>query len=658
MQRINIDIETFSSIDIKKAGLYKYVESPDFQVLLFAYAIDFGAVTVVDLVNGEQIPAAVVDALFNPNITKHAYNAVFEWCCLSKHFSIQDKYTWLTHWHCTMVQGLYCGYPGGLAAISEAMQLPINKKKMSVGNALIKTFCVPAKPTTLNAKRILPHHEPDKWQLFKEYCAKDVTAEMGVLNKLSNFPVPLTERHLWLLDVRINAEGVLIDHEFLDGALYCSMKITDELMSEAIRLSSLDNPKSVGQLKKWLEDEIGEEIDNLQKDNVSKLLNTTHNEKVKRVLEIRQELSKASIKKYDAMKNVQGEDDRAKGLLQYYGANRTGRWAGRLIQVQNLPRNYLSTLDLARELVKQWKLTHLKTLYGNVSDTLSQLIRTAFIPGEGSTFVVADFSAIEARVLSWLADEKWRLNVFKGHGKIYEASASQMFGVEVEKIVKGNPEYELRQKGKVAELALGYQGGVGALKQMGALNMGLTGDELPELVSRWRNSNKRIVDLWYSLENAAVQVIRTGRPVGVRGLILAREVDLKNSQDFFTVTLPNSRKLYYVNPFLATNDFGKDALHYYGTENKKWGVINTYGGKLTENITQAIARDCLAESLINLHHAGYKIVMHIHDEIVLEVPKDKINLTEVCSIMSRAVPWAPDLPLDAAGFVTEFYRKD
>ena len=607
MEHLSVDIETFSSVDIRKAGLYKYVQSPDFQVLLFAYAVDYGPVQIVDLLQDKEIPAIIVDALFNPRVIKHAYNASFEWYCLSKHFNITDIYTWLTHWQCTMVHGLYCGYPAGLAAISEAIGLPVDKRKMGAGSSLIKTFCTSTKPSKANGMRTrtLPHHEPEKWRLFKEYCIRDVEAEMEIDKKLINFPLPSKEYYLWLLDQKINGRGVEIDHKFLDGALFCSDKITQELMSEAVQLSGLENPKSVKQLTKWLEDETGEEVENLQKATVSNLIETVDSEKAKRMLEIRQELSKTSVKKYSAMKEVVCDDGRARGLVQFYGANRTGRWAGRLIQVQNLPRNYISTLSLARKMVKGWKLDQLKLIYGNVPDTLSQLIRTAFVPAYGHTFIVADFSAIEARVLAWLAGEHWRLDVFNSHGKIYEASASQMFGVPIEKIHKGNPEYELRQKGKVAELALGYQGGAGALVSMGALDMGLTEAELPEIVALWRNSNKRIQALWYSLDRAALEVMKTGRSVNVRGLVFAREIDFQNGQDFFTITLPSSRKLYYVKPFLTTNQFGKEALHYYGMNqtSKKWEIISTYGGKIVEN--------CLAGDSLVLTYRGWVPIAEI-----------------------------------------------
>lgn len=659
MMHLSIDIETFSSVDITKAGLYKYVQSPDFQILLFAYSWDYGPVQLIDLTASQEgtLPDELIHALQDPTVIKHAYNASFEWYCLNKFY-----YSPIEQWRCSMVHGLYCGYTAGLAATAVALGLPEDKRKMSVGSALIRTFCVPCKPTKSNGyrTRTLPHHEPEKWQLFIEYCRQDVVTEMEISKRLINFPIPAQEQYLWIIDQLINAHGVAVDRELIEGALYCDQVITNELMNEAIKLSGLDNPKSVQQLTKWLEEETGEEIENLQKGTVKKLIETIDDDKAKRMLEIRQELAKTSVKKYQAMVEAVCLDGRVRGLLQFYGANRTGRWAGRLVQVQNLPRNYLETLAHARTCAKAKKIDALKLIYGNVPDTLSQLIRTAFVPSPGNALVVADFSAIEARVVAWLANEQWRLDVFSTHGKIYEASASAMFGVPIEKIVKGNPEYELRQKGKIAELALGYQGSVGALKQMGALEMGLSEEELPEIVQRWRAANKRIVDLWYSIENAAIEVMRTGQPVGIRGLILAREGDYENQQDFFTVTLPSGRKLFYAKPFLAQNDFGKEALHYYsvGQNSKKWEVTGTYGGKLVENVVQAISRDCLAESIIKLSQTGYQIVMHIHDEVVLDVPKDQADLEHVCDIMGQPIPWAPGLLLKADGFITDFYMKD
>ncbi|MGG4180816.1 DNA polymerase [Virgibacillus pantothenticus] len=657
MTTLNIDIETYSSVDIKKSGLYKYVQSPDFEVLLFAYSANGQPTQIVDLTQGEEIPKEIRLALTSDSVTKHAYNAAFEWYCLSKHLGVYDRIGWLSQWRDTMLHGLYCGYTAGLGATAKAIGLPQDKRKMTVGNSLIKLFCTPTKPTKKNGNRTrtLPHHEPEKWELFKEYCIQDVEVEKEIEKRLSRFPVPEAEQKLWELDQRINVRGIKIDQKLVDGAIYSSNLITSELKEEAVNITGLSNPNSAAQLKQWLAQQ-GLEVENLQKDTVLELLENTSGD-IRRVLEIRQEMSKTSVKKYQAMKDAVCEDGRVRGLLQFYGANRTGRWAGRLVQVQNLPRNYLDTLDLARELARGKKVDALKVIYGNVPNTLSELIRTAFIPSEGNKFAISDFSAIEARVIAWLAGEQWRLDVFNTHGKIYEASASAMFGVPIEEITKGS---DLRQKGKVAELALGYQGAAGALVQMGALNMGLTEEELPDIVKRWRSSNRRIVDLWYSLENAALAVMRTGQPQGVKGLLLQRESDIQNGLDFLTLTLPSGRKLFYVNPFLAENDFGKEAIHYRGMNQttKKWEKISTYGGKLTENAVQAIARDCLAVTLARLDKAGYESIMHIHDEVVLDVPQEQVDLEKIENIMKQPIPWAPGLPLNADGFISDYYMKD
>jgi DNA polymerase len=653
MRQLNIDIETFSSVDIKKAGAYKYAQSPDFQILLFAYSFDGEPVRVVDLAQGESMPMEVIHALYDPNVIKHAYNAAFEWYCIN---SVMNSP--IEQWHCTQVHGLYCGYTSGLGAVGEALGIPQDKRKLGTGMALIRTFCIPTKPTKTNGQRTrtLPHHEPEKWKLFKEYCVGDVVSEMEIQRRLSAFPVPDQEWQLWHLDQRINARGLYCDLGMVEGALAVDEQVTGELRAEAVALTGLDNPKSVQQLSKWLEEETGEEVANLQKATVSKLIDDLDEGKAKRVLEIRQELSKTSTKKYVAMQTAICEDGRVRGLLQFYGANRTGRWAGRLVQIQNLPRNYLSTLEFARQLVVDRKVDMLKLMFGNVPDTLSQLIRTAFTVPTQRLLHVADFSAIEARVIAWLAGEQWRLEVFATHGKIYEASASQMFGVPIDQIGKGS---DLRQKGKVAELALGYQGGKGALISMGAMDQGLTEGELPEIVTRWRNANRRIVDLWYSLEAAALKVMETGQPVGVKGLLMQRESHYASQQDFFTITLHSGRKLYYAKPFLRENDFGKQALHYWGMDqtSKKWTVLNTYGGKLVENVVQAIARDCLAVSLERMDQAGYEIVLHVHDEVGIEGSKHD-ELDHILQLMSEPIPWAPGLPLKGDGFTTTFYQKD
>ena len=665
---LNIDLETFSSVDIKKSGMYKYVQSPDFEILLFAYSLDGAPVQVVDFTKGELIPKEIMRHLYHTDTIKHAYNAAFEWYCLERAFSSNPNWpctTWLSQWRDTMLHGLYCGYTAGLGATGTALGLPEDKRKLATGKALIKLFCTPTTPTARNGgrTRTLPHHEPEKWELFKEYNRQDVITEQEIQRRLSPFPVPDFVQKQWETDLRINARGVAVDLDLIYGALECSEAITDTLTQEAVQLTGLDNPNSVPQLSGWLTKETGTQVTDLRKDTVKTMLEgEIPNNTVRRALEIRQELSKTSVKKYTAMTEAVCEDGRVRGLLQYYGANRTGRWAGRIIQPQNLPRTYLhgDMLDLARELVKGRKIDHLQLIYGSIPDTLSQLIRTALVPAPGHSFVDADFSAIEARVIAWLAGEDWVLDVFRGHGKIYEATAANMFGVPIEKIVKGQPEYELRQKGKVATLALGYQGSTGALIKMSALKMGIPEEDLPDIVRRWREANKRIVDLWYSVENAALGVVRTGRPAGVRGLLFTLEGDHATDQYFLTVTLPSGRKLYYARPSLGTNQWGKPSIQYWGMNQttKRWEPIESYGGKLTENIVQAIARDCLAENNERLEVAGYPIVFHVHDEIIADCPTEKVDLEAVCQIMSIPISWAPGLPLSAEGWIGDYYTKD
>ena len=663
MKHLSIDIETYSSVDIKKSGLYRYVQSEDFEILLFAYSADGGEVRITDLKSGETIPFEIKIAMLSPEVQKHAYNAAFEWYCLSKYLSVPDPILWLSQWRCTMLHGLYCGYPGSLSSVGSALGMKDDKKKMAAGRRLIDIFCKPCKPTKTNAgrTRTLPHHEPEKWELFKEYCKQDVVTEMETERMLSGWPVPKDVQEQWELDIRINSDGVAVDLELVNGALYCSEVTTNKLMSRAVEITGLDNPNSDAQLKKWIEQRLGKNVPSLDKKNLAELLPEELPDDVREVLKLRKELGKTSVTKYSAIDNAVCDDGRVRGLLQFYGANRTGRWAGRLVQVQNLPRNYLENLSLARDTVKKKNPDGLGILFGSVPDTLSQLIRTAFIPAEGNKFVVADFSAIEARVIAWLAGEEWRQEVFRTHGKIYEASASAMFGIPIEKIKKGTPEYALRAKGKVAELALGYQGSSGALVQMGALDMGLAEEELPDIVRRWRSANKRIVALWYAVENAAIKCMRTAAQTGIdKGIIFSRESDIINGLDFLTVTLPSGRKLFYAKPYLAPNRWGNDSLHYQGMDqtSKKWCVLETYGGKLVENIVQAVARDCLAVAMQRLTACGYRIVMHIHDEAVIDCPQESADLDKVCSIMCEPISWADGLLLKAAGFVGDYYMKD
>lgn len=656
MEHLSIDIETKSSVDIGKAGLYRYAQSEDFEILLFAYRYGDESVQIVDLSQGEKIPDKIVEDLSNPEIVKHAYNAAFEWYCLN----IAGYKTPLCQWKCTMIHGLYCGYTAGLDATGKAIGLPQDKRKLATGKALIRYFCVPCKPTKNNGRRTwnLPKHAPEKWELFKEYCKQDVVTESAILKRLEAFPVPEEEEKLWRMDIRMNAFGVKVDTALISGALQINEHSTELLENEARMITGLQNPNSSVQLLDWIHNN-GVEMGNLQKVTVTEKLSDDLPDDVRRALEIRQQLGKTSIKKYVAMDIAKGKDDRVRGLTQYYGANRTGRWAGRLVQMQNLPRNYIKTLDYARKLVKNRNYGGIKLLYGNVPDTLSQLIRTAFIPSEGNKFVVADFSAIEARVIAWLAGETWVNEVFATHGKIYEATASQMFHVPIEKIAKGNPEYALRQKGKVATLALGYQGGANALIAMGALNMGLSEEELPDIVQRWRNANPRIRDLWYAVEEAALLVMQTAQPQAIYNLIFNLESDIVYGQNFLTVQLPSGRKLYYPRPFLKENQFGKLAIHYYtvGQQTRKWEVTSTYGGKMTENIVQAIARDCLAETLRRIDAKGLQVVFHVHDEVIIDAPVET-TVDEICDLMAEPIPWAPGLILKGAGFESNYYMKD
>lgn len=660
MDHLSIDLETFSSVPIAKAGAQKYIASPDFEILLFAYSLNGAPSVCCDIAQGELLPDWVLDALCDPQCLKHAYNAAFEWGCLSKFMGRQLP---PEQWRCTMFHGLYAGYPAGLDATGRALGLPEDKRKLSTGKALIRYFCVPCTPTKSNGgrRRNLPNHDPARWELFKEYNAQDVTTEMEIERRLSLITVPDWLQRQWETDLLINARGVAVDMEMVNGALEIGATVRERLTQEAVRISGLSNPNSVQQLSAWLEQETGEEVTDLRKDTVAKMIaQAPDNPEVQRMLEIRQELGKTSTKKYDAIEQAVCPDGRVRGLLQFYGANRTGRWAGRLVQVQNLPRTYTQPLELARNLVKQRKLDNLRLIYGSVPDTLSQLIRTAFVASDGNVLIDADFSAIEARVISWLAGEQWRLDVFKTHGKIYEASASQMFGVPIERIKKGNPEYALRQRGKVAELALGYQGGAGALINMGALDMGIPEDDLPDIVQRWRDTNKRICDLWYKMNSAAVEAISTGCSVGVGRLLVSCEYDAAHEVEYLIVLLPSGRKLYYNSPQIGENKWGGPSISYMGMDQttKKWKRIETYGGKLVENCVQAVARDCLAQAIENLEAKGLPVVFHIHDEVVIDCRADTATLEDIVDIMSRPIPWAPGLPLNADGWVGGFFKKD
>ena len=662
LHHLSIDLETFSSVPITKTGAWKYIESPDFEILLFAYSLDGGPVQVIDIASGETLPEWLLSALTSPDYLKHAYNAPFEYGCLEHVYGGMVP----SQWRCTMFHGLYCGYTAGLDATGKALGLPEDKQKLNTGKALIRYFCVPCKPSKSNGGRTrnLPKHDPDRWALFKEYNAQDVVTEMEIEKRLSLTPVPAWVQHQWEVDLTINQRGVAVDQKLVEGALYMGAITREALMGEATQITELDNPNSGTQLLKWLNKEMDisdeDSLPNLRKDTVAKLLDGMPDGDVKRVLEIRQELSKTSTKKYDAIESCVCSDSRVRGLLQFYGANRTGRWAGRLVQVQNLPRTYTQNLELARELVKEKQTAALRTVYGSVPDTLSQLIRTAFVASPGNVLIDADFSAIEARVISWLAGEEWRLEAFRQHKDIYCESASQMFGVPV---VKHGINGELRQKGKIAELALGYQGGTGALINMGALDMGLTEEELPEIVTRWRDANSKIRQLWYEMDSAAIEVIGCGGSVIVHGMRLSREYDTAQGVSKLVIQLPSGRCLYYINPSLSTNRFGGQSIVYNGVDQttKQWKQIETYGGKLTENCVQAIARDALASAVDKLDAAGFPIVFHVHDEVVIDIkPFDthKNMLDQVTRIMSDPIPWAETLPLNAEGWVGDFFTKD
>ena len=653
MKNLMIDIETYSSVDIGKAGSYKYAQSEDFEILLFAYKYDSLPTCVIDLASGEEVPEHVIKALKDPTIIKHAYNAAFEIYCLNQ----AGYYTEIEQWRCTMVHGMYAGYPAGLAAIGKAIGLPEEKQKLAAGKALIRYFCQPCRPTKSNGGRTrnLPHHDPEKWELFKKYNEQDVETEYAIEQILSDIPVPDNEIAVWHEDIRMNTRGVKVDRKLVRGALAIDEEEKEHLLARAKMLTGLDNPGSNVQVLGWLQNNLPDhDVQNVTKATVTELLKTDLPGNVRDFLEVRQMLAKTSVTKYDAMaRSMSDRDDRVRGLLQYYGASRTGRYAGRLVQVQNLPRNYLSTLDGARELVRAGEGLGIKLIYGDVADTLSQLIRTAFIPEDGKKFIVSDFSAIEARVIAWLAGEEWVNEVFRTTGRIYEATAARMFHVEEDLIRKGNPEYALRQKGKIATLALGYQGGPGALIAMGADKMGIPEEDLGEIVQLWRKANPHIVRMWYEFERCAKHVIQNGGVAQTHSIRFALEPACRTH--FMSVQLPSGRKLYYNAPYLD----GDGHICHFGQNQttRKWERAETYGGKLTENIVQATARDCLVVTMMRLIEQGYVPVMHIHDEIVLEAdPTDRLE--DVNRIFAEPISWAPGLVLTAAGFEANYYMKD
>lgn len=654
MRHLNIDIETYSPNDIS-FGVYKYSESEEFEILLFSYAYDFGEVHVVDLASGEKIPDDVVLDLRRDEVIKHAYNAQFEITCLNR----AGYQTFVDQWRCTMIHGAYLGYPMGLAKLGKALGLTQDKMKVKAGAALIRYFSVPCKPTKKNGGRTrnLPKHDPDKWAAYISYNKQDVVTEMECYRRLSAFPVPEEVERQWQIDIRMNAAGVGIDRQLVDGALTIDEENKKALLEEAYELTGLSNPNSRNQLLDWLNSNTNLELEKLTKDSVAAAM-TDADDLAKKVLTIRKKLAKSSVSKYEMMASATGQDGRLRGTLQFYGANRTGRWAGRLLQVQNLPRNYITNLDIARDLVRASNRVGLGLLFGDVSDTLSQLIRTGIVAKDGHTLCVADFSAIEARVIAWLSGETWRQKVFAEGGDIYCASASSMFGVPV---VKHGVNGHLRQKGKVAELALGYQGGVNALKAMGALDMGLPEEELPNIVELWRQASPKIKELWYTVEKAAVYTVTTGNPMTIdHGITFRLEVDPFYGYRYMTIELPSGRKLFYPDPHIKLNNFDKEAVHFKTQLNNAWVTESTYGGKLVENITQAVARDCLALTLMRLSENGLPAIMHIHDEAVIEVPKDEADeyLDIVEKTFALPILWAEGLVLTAAGFTNDYYMKD
>ena len=646
MRAISIDIETYSSEDLAKSGVYRYTESSDFSILLFGYTVDGGEVQVVDLSCGESIPPEVVAALTDKDVTKWAFNAQFERICLSKWLGLSTgQYLNPTSWHCTMVWSAYMGLPLSLEGAGAVLGL--EKQKLTAGRDLIRYFCRPCNPSATNGGRTrnLPVHARDKWDALKAYNRRDVETEMAIQEKLAKFPVP---ERVWMeyhLDQEINDRGVALDMELVRYAIEADKRSRSELIQLMQELTELDNPNSVAQMKQWLSDN-GLETDTLGKKVVAELLKTAP-KPLGEVLSLRQQLAKSSVKKYQAMENVVCSDGRARGMFQFYGANRTGRWAGRLIQLQNLPQNHMQDLVQARSLVNSSDFAALTMLYDSVPEVLSELIRTAFVPKPGYKFIVADFSAIEARVIAWLAGEKWRQDVFESGGDIYCASASQMFRVPVE---KHGVNSHLRQKGKIAELALGYGGSVGALKAMGALEMGLEVEELQPLVSAWRLSNPNIVRLWWDIDRAAMKAVKE------RATTETHSIRFSYQSGMLFITLPSGRRLSYVKPRIGENRFGSDCITYEGVgSTKKWERIESYGPKLTENIVQATSRDILCYTMQSLRHLP--IVMHIHDEIVIEANPD-LSVAEICGLMAHTPPWAKGLLLHAEGYETDFYKKD
>jgi len=646
MQYLGIDLETYSSVNLLKGGVYRYCEAEDFEILLFGYSVDGGEVKVVDLARGEKIPKNIISAIYDDGIIKWAFNATFERICLSRHLGLPTgTYLDPSSWRCTMIWSAYLGLPLSLMGVGAVLGL--QRQKLSEGKDLIRYFCTPCNPTITNGGRTRNEADdaPDKWSLFIEYNKRDVEVEIAIHQRLCRFPVPDAIWDEYHLDQGINDRGVLIDKNLVGNAIRMDKRAREELIARMKDLTDLENPNSVSQVKTWLS-ENGLEVDSLGKKDVKAALQDAPRQ-IQEVLELRLQLAKSSVKKYQAMENAVCSDGRTRGMFQFYGANRTGRWAGRLVQMQNLPQNHLEDLETARTLVNSGGYEAVQMLYSDVPNTLSQLVRTAFIPRNGYRFIVSDFSAIEARVLSWLAGETWRMEVFAGNGDIYCASASQMFKVPVE---KHGQNAHLRQKGKIAELALGYGGSVGALKAMGALDMGLEENELKPLVNVWRQSNPNIVQFWWDVDKVVKEAVKDRISTNTHGIKFSYE------SGFLFITLPSGRRLAYVKPRMGTNDFGSDCVTYEGVgATKKWERIETYGPKVVENIVQAISRDILCYSMQQLK--DHRICMHIHDEIVIEAP-DEVELKDIEASMAAPPSWANGLLLNADGFETKFYKKD
>ncbi len=652
-----IDVETYSSVDIKESGAYKYIESPDFEILILGYALDNGPVCIVDLAQGEEFPEEFEEALLDPECTKVAHNAVFERLCFRRvGYNVPPE-----QWYCTSVKAAYCGLPLSLDGVSKVLNLA--DKKLDTGKALIKYFSCPCKATRVNGMRTrnYPWHAPEKWEMYKEYNRYDVLAEREIFFKLEHHTIPNIEREMYVLDQNINDRGIMVDMELAESAISVDNTYTALLIQQAQQLTGLENPNSPTQIRQWIEKKTGHAVLSLSKETMPDLMKEfAEYPDVIELLNIRKKLSKTSIKKYYAMLNCAMKDNRVRGTFQFYGANRTGRWAGRLLQLQNLSKNHVSHIEVPRELIRERDWESVEMMYDDVADILSQLVRTALIASPGKVFSVADFSAIEARVISWLANEKWRMEVFRGDGKIYEATGAKMFNVPIESITKGSV---LRDKSKISELALGYEGSLGALKRMGGERMGLSDTEMMSLVRKWRMANPAIVDMWHEIDEASKEAVRYQRPVSCT----CRNIIFDCDGEFMTVQLPSGRKLFYYGPKFKDKKIGKSTtpirvLCYEGVvqETKQWGEIDTYGGKLTENIVQAIARDLLGSSMLQLEAAGYHPVCHIHDECLVEVPEDNAQecYKEMAHIMETPPTWASDFPLRADGYTTPFYLKD